>query len=88
MLDRIRHQLATWRYGAGLLVTLAVFAFLALIPGAFLWAIIVWLLDLPFYGRGWATCTALCAPFFLPGLARSIAIEVSSNPPPKPGRVS
>ena len=73
-----------WRYGAGLVIVLAAFAFLASIPGGFLWAAITWLMGLPFYGWGWALCTACVGATFLPGIAERVAQEVVRNPPPLP----
>jgi hypothetical protein len=85
MLDWFGHQLAVWRYGAGVLMMLAVTAFVSVIVGSVLAGLVSWLADQAFTGTLWLICSLVAAPFFLPDLARHIADMVREAPPPRSG---
>jgi hypothetical protein len=84
MLDWIGHQLAVWRYGALVLMMLAVMALASAVAGSIL-ALVTWLTDQAFTGTLWFICSIAVAPFYLPNLARHIADMVRSDPPPRSG---
>jgi hypothetical protein len=82
MLDWIGHQLAVWRYGAGVLLLLAVAALWSGIVGAVIATGVGWIFAQAFSAGLWLICSLAAAPFFLPDLARHIADIVRSEPPP------
>jgi hypothetical protein len=85
MLDWIGHQLAVWRYGALVLMMLAVMALASAVAGSILAVLVTWLTDQAFTGTLWFICSIAVAPFYLPNLARHIADMVRSDPPPRSG---
>jgi hypothetical protein len=85
MLDWIGHQLAVWRYGAGVLLLLAVPALWSGTVGSFIATVVGWIFSQEFSAGLWLICSLAVAPFFLPSLARHIADMVRSDPPPRSG---
>jgi hypothetical protein len=85
MLDWISHQLAVWRYGAGVLLLLSVAALCSSALGAMLTALASWILADEFSGALWLIISIMIAPFYLTDIARRIAELVRSEPPPRDG---
>ncbi len=80
----LAHQIEAWRWGAGVMVMLA----LPLLGAAFLggWAMAALSLALSWEVTAglWALCAVPFLPIFLPSFARHLARMARTNPPPSP----